>query len=180
MAINVAKSIEGSFYTFCETFPLDKSILDGRLGEITSQCVVEGTYVTEGSNVHIESRAKFTILFQCDRCLTEVVRDFDIRYIGSYYLDGTEASEGYIPYFNDMVDISKGVSAEVLLRLPSRILCKQDCKGICQKCGIDLNEGKCDCEVVTEASSSTKNNPFSVLQDINNSTGGADNGSTEG
>lgn len=180
MAINVAKSCEGSFYPFTQTFALNDSMLDGRLAKITSPCVVEGTYVVESSNVHIESKAKFTIAFQCDRCLEEVIRDFSIRYIGSYYLDGTEALEGYIPYFNDMVDIAIGVNPEVLLRLPSRVLCKPECKGICQKCGIDLNEGTCDCEIATEASIGTNNNPFAVLQDINNSTGGAGNGSTEG
>ncbi len=180
MAINIAKSCEGSFYPFSETFTLNDSVLDGRLGKITSPCVVDGTYVVEGNNVHIESRVKFSIEFICDRCLAKTDRDFDIRYIGSYYLDSTEKSEGYIPYFNDLVDISIGVEPEVLLRLPSRVLCKPECKGICQKCGIDLNEDTCDCEVATEASIGTNNNPFAVLKDINNSTGGAGNGSTEG
>jgi len=38
------------------------------------------------------------------------------------------------------------VYSEVILDLPSKHLCKDDCKGICFKCGKNLNEGECDCE----------------------------------
>ena len=35
---------------------------------------------------------------------------------------------------------------EILIHWPMRVLCKEDCKGICSHCGKDLNEGPCSCE----------------------------------
>jgi uncharacterized protein len=44
------------------------------------------------------------------------------------------------------------------LNLPVRFLCKEDCKGVCTKCGKNLNEGECEC--VPEEKSS----PFDILK----------------
>lgn len=35
---------------------------------------------------------------------------------------------------------------EVLINWPMRVLCKEDCKGICSRCGANLNQGSCDCD----------------------------------
>ena len=38
------------------------------------------------------------------------------------------------------------VREDIFLTLPSKILCKEDCKGVCQFCGANLNEGQCSCK----------------------------------
>ena len=52
----------------------------------------------------------------------------------------SEFVEGY------KVDVDELVLSEMLLNWPSKILCKEDCKGICSVCGHDLNEGECGCD----------------------------------
>lgn len=180
MAINIAKAVEGSFYPFKEILTLSDEILSGRLAEYASPCEVEGTYVVEGDYVHVDAFVSLTIKFSCDRCLDDVVRDFKFHYQASFYLEGTEALEGYYPYFNDMVDLSSSVEEDVLLKLPTRVLCSENCKGICPVCGINLNEGSCNCSRDDATQTSTKSNPFDVLKDYKISTGGANNGSTKG
>ena len=44
------------------------------------------------------------------------------------------------------LDIEQLVHNEILIHWPMRVLCKEDCKGICSHCGKDLNEGPCSCE----------------------------------
>lgn len=181
MAINVAKASEGSFYPFNESIDLNENIIDNRLAKFITPCEVTGRYVTEDDFVHVDCECVFTVRFQCDRCLADVDREFKIRYAGSYYLEGmVNPPEDYLSYFNGLVDITEGVEEEVLLNLPSRVLCKEDCKGICPICGIDLNYGECNCKVDTTPTDSGRNNPFAVLKDLKNSTGGANNGSTKG
>ena len=51
----------------------------------------------------------------------------------------------YLPHDADKIDISKDVRDYLILSVPMKRLCKEDCKGLCYKCGKDLNEGKCDC-----------------------------------
>src|SRR5699024_11691418 len=52
-----------------------------------------------------------------------------------------------IEYNNRHINLERAVINEVILALPMKSLCSSDCKGICQKCGKNLNEGKCDCEI---------------------------------
>jgi len=44
------------------------------------------------------------------------------------------------------LDIDKMVYDEILVNWPMKVLCREDCKGICKKCGTNLNVKTCDCE----------------------------------
>jgi uncharacterized protein len=44
------------------------------------------------------------------------------------------------------LDLLAPVEEEIMLEMPSRTLCKDDCLGLCQKCGKNLNEGDCNCD----------------------------------
>ena len=43
------------------------------------------------------------------------------------------------------IDLSAVFNDELLLELPTKLLCREDCKGLCPKCGKDLNKGSCNC-----------------------------------
>ena len=45
-----------------------------------------------------------------------------------------------------MLDITDDIRGEIILEYPLRLLCKQDCKGLCPRCGKNLNEGDCGCK----------------------------------
>jgi DUF177 domain-containing protein len=49
-------------------------------------------------------------------------------------------------YDGDQIDLAPLVSEQLILALPSRALCREDCQGLCPSCGINLNLRKCDCE----------------------------------
>ncbi len=71
----------------------------------------------------------------CARCLAEVERDWNGNFLFDFAVDKqTEA-----------VDLDEDIRQEVLLNLPPRVLCKEDCKGICPGCGADLNTERCRC-----------------------------------
>ena len=44
------------------------------------------------------------------------------------------------------LDVDKLLYNEILIGWPMKILCREDCKGICNMCGQNLNKGTCDCE----------------------------------
>ena len=47
---------------------------------------------------------------------------------------------------NKELDTDKLLHNEILINWPMRVLCKEDCKGICSRCGANLNQGSCDCD----------------------------------
>jgi DUF177 domain-containing protein len=103
-------------------------------------------------NGHIETRAQV----ECDRCLKEVElpvkADFDLQYItGAEYESsaGAELTEEVMSvsvFDGEVIDVDEIVKEQISLAVPTRTLCRPDCKGICPVCGIDKNTGDCDCE----------------------------------
>ena len=89
----------------------------------------------------------------CDRCLTEV--DVPIEVSFSKEVDMKQSAEGRIDDLDETdfingynLDTDKLVYGELLVNWPMKILCKPDCKGICRKCGKNLNDGPCGCDTV--------------------------------
>ena len=166
MSINIAKANQGEFYPFSQTIKANDKILSGLLAKFDGDIELQGTFVVDKDNVYVDSELDYTIIFKCDRCLTDVKKDFCIRCMASFYLEGEEAVEGYYPYNNNLVDMTIPAEQEIILNLPTRVLCKEDCKGLCSICGTNLNEKSCDCEKSQNFENTTLNNPFSVLKNL--------------
>lgn len=101
----------------------------------------------------IEGEFQVKAQIPCDRCLTEV--DVPIPVSFSKEVDMKQSAEGRIDDLDETdfingynLDTDKLVYGELLVNWPMKTLCKPDCKGICRKCGKNLNEGPCDCDTV--------------------------------
>lgn len=101
--------------------------------------------------LHIAGEAEIVFLVPCDRCLEDVEvplklhfeRDADLSH-GDEMPTQESEEQYYIEGYN--LDVDKLVCSEILVSWPSKVLCKEDCKGICPTCGTNLNLGTCDCE----------------------------------
>ena len=99
----------------------------------------------------ITGKGRFTVEIPCDRCLepeeTEFVLDFS-KNVDLDVSDGEQPEEldetNYIDGYE--LDAEQLLCNEVLIGWPTKILCKDDCKGICSVCGQNLNRGTCSCE----------------------------------
>ena len=82
----------------------------------------------------------------CDRCGKQTTKHHGInikRVLVSQLADRTDDEIIEVPDLQ--LDVSELAVTEIVLSLPMKHLCKEDCKGICQTCGKDLNDGPCDC-----------------------------------
>jgi uncharacterized protein len=50
----------------------------------------------------------------------------------------------------DFADVGEIITTEFILNMDQRLLCSEDCKGLCEKCGANLNEGPCACKSDTD------------------------------
>ena len=87
----------------------------------------------------------------CDRCLEAVPTEFILEFTKNVDLDESSEEQAmeldeknYIDGYN--LDVDKLLYNEILIGWPMKILCREDCKGICNMCGQNLNKGTCDCE----------------------------------
>lgn len=85
----------------------------------------------------------------CDRCAAEFTRDIDfpIDVVLVTELASEENEDEWVfPLVGDSADLDDIVRTVFVLNLDSKLLCKEDCKGLCPHCGKNLNDGKCTCE----------------------------------
>ncbi|MGM9521335.1 MAG: YceD family protein [Oscillospiraceae bacterium] len=82
----------------------------------------------------------------CARCLKEFPKHLGLRTYA--FLAEELQDEDNIDYYlldGDYADIGEIAGTALVLNMDQRYLCKDDCKGLCPKCGKDLNEGPCSC-----------------------------------
>ena len=101
--------------------------------------------------VLISGKTKVVISIPCDRCLEAVPTEFILEFTKNVDLDESSEEQAmeldeknYIDGYN--LDVDKLLYNEILIGWPMKILCREDCKGICNMCGQNLNKGTCDCE----------------------------------
>ena len=96
--------------------------------------------------VEFEADVSFTYRFECDRCAKAADRSYayKFRHIIVEKLSD-ESGDDHIEAPDYKLDTDALLRDDVLLELPSKFLCKESCKGLCPKCGKNLNEGSCTC-----------------------------------
>ncbi len=112
-----------------------------------SPAQVTATVVNKTGIVRLHIVAKFQYDRPCDRCMKPMCKDmeysFDHRLIAT--LCGDDDGD-YIETPDYSLELDELVISDILLELPLKYLCKEDCKGLCGKCGADLNADECSCD----------------------------------
>lgn len=87
----------------------------------------------------------------CGRCLNLYeIEDKSIltgKLVEETKEENKDEEENSIYYAEDKLDLTEDVIDTIILNLPMKPLCSKECKGLCSKCGINLNEEQCDCEI---------------------------------
>lgn len=98
----------------------------------------------------IKGKAVLEFILPCDRCLkpveTQVELDFEREVLAPELVTNEETKEDQHFVDDYELDVEALLLEELQLSWPSKILCDEECKGICKKCGQNLNEGTCECD----------------------------------
>lgn len=91
--------------------------------------------------------ADFLLATVCDRCCEPIQRELSYRFSHKLIEQLQEdVNDEYIETPEFQLDLAELVRTDILLELPSKFICREDCQGLCQKCGHNLNLGDCDCD----------------------------------
>ena len=120
--------------------------------------VVELTVTHEDKFLSMKGHVSTVVEAICSRCLEPVVIpvESDVEEQLLYAKDVSlfshlafgEVEEEYFIYDNDTLDITDIIREIILAELPQKVLCRDDCRGLCPKCGKNLNQGDCGCDLV--------------------------------
>ena len=112
-------------------------------GELVLPAKVNGTAIITGRHsALIEGEITFTVKGDCTRCLTPTEKTFAVEFSES----ADESDPDAYPVVSDTVDLSRIADDKILMNIPVSFLCKEDCKGLCPKCGANLNGGDHKCK----------------------------------
>ena len=133
--------------------PVSYEITPEELSEVrgytfAAPVAVSGEFYNRAGIVTLKYTVSCTLDVVCDRCLTELKRDYS--YDLSHTVVPSLQSEGdiydtYLVAQHDSIDMNETAISDLLLMLPTKMLCREDCKGLCDICGCNLNERTCNC-----------------------------------
>ena len=98
----------------------------------------------------IEGKAKLEFILPCDRCLKPVKQpvelEFEREILAPEMITDEETKEDQHFVEEYELDLEALLIEELQMSWPTKTLCSEECKGICKKCGKNLNDGKCECD----------------------------------
>ncbi len=154
MLINLSDVLSDQHKTVEETVPLTMDVIRMKSGEYpvagSSPVHVRVEHI-KGKELLIHAETILTLVIPCDRCLEDVRHEFVLNStkhvdVGlsdaelTEELDESNFIDGY------HLDVDKLLYNEILSEWPEKVLCRDDCRGLCGVCGQNLNTGSCDCE----------------------------------
>lgn len=118
--------------------------------------------------VDITVEMDLSLQIPCDRCLTPVTYPFLFTETETVDLNADEASRigdlNEQPFIDGTtLDVDRLVVSELMLYLPAKVLCREDCKGLCPVCGANRNFVSCDCASKKEGTLSDQLSGFRDL-----------------
>jgi len=142
---------------FEHTYRAEEVELEEEGARLVADAAVRGSASKKGETVRLRGEIRTEVELLCDRCAAPERRPLAVEFDTSFIPQEAEAvktenvelqAEDLLlsAYEGGAVDLDELAREQILLGLPSRHLCREDCKGLCQKCGANLNAGACSCE----------------------------------
>ncbi len=150
MKVQLSKAISVKNYT--ETvechIDMEKIRLKGAAYPVLEKHSFPVILKNEGrESVSVRFETKVVLGIPCSRCLDEVPYEIILKYEGeSDFLHPSKEDDLAACIEEKELDLDMLVFDEIVPQLPSRVLCRENCKGLCPVCGTNLNEKECGCD----------------------------------
>ena len=113
------------------------------------------SFAREYDHIRVQGSVGTTVSLSCSRCLSEFSAELSSTFTIFYTKALTAQPEDEVElgeqdlisatYSGDEIDFSAEVAEQILLEIPYKPLCAEECRGLCASCGTDLNNSDCSC-----------------------------------
>ena len=154
MIVDVSDIISNENREMSKDVTIDFTSFDAGMGafSVLKKSPFTLSFINVGNKrLNIAGETEVTIAIPCDRCLTEVPVDFGIEIskeinLEKFLTGDIEELEDTNYMLGTSLDVDKLIFGEILVSWPMKVLCREDCKGICKRCGTNLNQAECQCQ----------------------------------
>lgn len=147
MKLNLSKIIDVPGGRIPFEFALDLSDLELNFQHpVKNPLQVHGAVENAAGVLTLTAVLETTLSLVCDRCAAAFTQEkkLDIKAILADKPQDSE-NDDFFPLEGDSIDVSEIAVSAFVLDMEMKILCRPDCKGLCPKCGKNLNDGDCGC-----------------------------------
>ena len=137
---------------FCEK--IDTISYCDEIYKLVSPVNLKGKVSKTNKGLYLDIDVNFTIVDNCSRCLKEVEIPLEYSIQGflvkeeDYDEDEFEEFDPFI-FDGEEIDLIDIIEQTLDFNVPHKVLCSENCKGLCQVCGANLNEEECSCSEIT-------------------------------
>ncbi len=149
MQIDMAPILSGDVKSinFDFTFGFEEDgIIDGV--DFPELFTVKGTVTNNAGYMKLTASAAVGYKTVCARCLKDIEGVLPISFEKNVAVISTlqnEDTDDYLFIKDACIDLYEPLCEQILLEFPTKLLCSEECRGLCPKCGKDLNTGDCNC-----------------------------------
>ena len=126
------------------TFEMPQFDFEGDIKPIDS-CEVSGVISSDSDMLILSAKIKANLEMICSRCLDTFIYPIDIDIEERFTTNSESQDDEAVIVLDDVLDITEIVETSIISTLPIKRICKDDCKGLCQECGSNLNLNTCSC-----------------------------------
>ena len=154
MIIDLTKLLKSNL-DFEYALPPETIDLAGEAVELTSPVQIQGRLKRGIAQVTVTGEIAADVLTGCTRCLEPTARHLEIAFVTEFVTadNYTSSKEAELQaadldaaiFAGDEIDLTEIAREQILLHLPEQIFCREDCRGLCEKCGVNRNLLDCKC-----------------------------------
>ena len=149
-------SLPGKAGKFAHVYALGELVLEDEQVSLAVPPKVSGQITRNERKVVVEGQLNAVVGVECDRCLKPMELPIDAKFKVEYVTPATynasdiaELGEDDLAlsvFDGESINIDEIVREQLLLAIPSQLICDENCKGLCPICGTDLNVESCTCQ----------------------------------
>ena len=149
-------TLRDSPYEFEFSLTPEEIDLDGDEAELKNAIKVKGKLTKHIVQSDVEGTIGAELEIECSRCLQVIDKElefaFEAAFVTPENFTGTKEAElnandlDVSVFEGDKIDLTELVREQILLNLPEQVFCREDCKGLCEKCGANRNLIDCNCK----------------------------------
>ena len=141
---------KGSSKEFKGSQPLEDIIYQGERIGLLSSVEVSGHITNTGKLLVLDSDAVAKVSLQCSKCTKRYDKELKFSFTVRLSKVGDPEDPDVFLYEGEEVELKDIILEFLLLELPMRGQCSEECKGLCPYCGCDLNVEQCQCQEKVE------------------------------
>ncbi len=146
MIIDVSNFIDGE--TRAVSFSENVFVPENYCVNNNADVKISGEISNDKGKFHFVGKVRAGLRLRCDLCLEpfDTELNFTVDEVFSEEFGGIDYENDFFTFSDKKINLEDAVISGILLNIPMKAVCSDDCKGLCGICGHNLNEGACGCD----------------------------------